>query len=431
MSGSSLLLCHRLPFPPNKGDKIRSFALLKHLAEQGPVHVACFVDDSDDLKYCDDVRRIAGGKCFFVPLARSTKWWRAGKALLGGQSVTTAYFASPAMTQWIKDILASERIENSIIFGSAMAPHLLGDRLHARSALFDMVDVDSDKWRQYAQSSAGLLRWIYAREARAVAALERKAAQTFGRTLLVSPFEAQSFRALAPESADKIDAITNGVDLAYFSPGDFPGVFPQDEVPIVMTGRMDYRPNVDGALWFVREVAPHVFARLPKTRVYLVGSNPSPALRKLGNDRVTVTGAVDDVRPYLRGAATVIAPLLIARGIQNKVLEAMAMEKAVVATPAATRALKVEAGAQLWIANNASCFADAVIDSVQNPQRHRIAHNARRYVEQHHDWKTILADLDRVLESLSQERVAQGKGRTGGFEATALAFAPDISGAKA
>jgi sugar transferase (PEP-CTERM/EpsH1 system associated) len=316
-----------------------------------------------------------------------------------------------------------------VVFGSAMAPYLLSDELRRASVLFDMVDVDSDKWRQYAQSSSHLFRWIYAREARKIAKLEREAACAFGKTLLVSPFEAKTFRALAPASAEKIDSLSNGVDLDYFAPGTFAKVFPDGELPIVMTGRMDYRPNVDGAMWFAKQIAPRIFTQLPSAHVYFVGSNPPAALRKLNGSKITVTGAVADVRPYLQGAAAVVAPLRIARGIQNKVLEAMAMQKPVIATGKATRALNVTSGTDLWIANEPRSFADAVIDTIQGTARDQVAKNARTYVEQNHSWNQIFVGLDRVLSQLAE--ISKRQAATRPLDPVSLPYEPTITGAKA
>ena len=431
MSGGTLLLCHRLPYPPNKGDKIRSFALLKHLAARGPVHLACFIDDAADYKYRDEVRKLAGGKCLFVPAPRSAKWRSAARALLTGQPVTTAFFSSAVVSRWLKDIFASEKIANTVIFGSAMAPYLFGDEARSPHVLFDMVDVDSDKWRQYASSSSGPLRWIYAREAATVFNLERQAARAFGRTLLVSPFEAGTFRHMAPESAEKIHPSNNGVDLDYFSPGPFESPFPAGELAIVMTGRMDYRPNADGARWFAEQVAPHIFSKLPNAHVYFVGSNPPSALRRLNGPKITVTGAVKDIRPYIHSAAVIVAPLRIARGVQNKVLEAMAMHKPVVATHEATRALQVVSGEHLWIENDPARFASAVMTAIQSPTRQSVVERARRYVEQNHNWNDIFAVLDRDLDRLAQKQWAGEHSETVADAAAARPFDTDITRASA
>jgi polysaccharide biosynthesis protein PslH len=289
-----------------------------------------------------------------------------------------------------------------VVFGSAMAPYLLGDAANRARVLFDMVDIDSDKWRQYAAGSRGALRWLYGREARKLEALECESAKAFGHTLLVSEFEADAFRHIAPGSAAKITGLTNGVDLKRFSPAGFENPFGADELAIVMTGRMDYRPNYQGALWFANEVFPRIAQSLPGARVHFVGSGPPTALRQIAGPKIAVTGAVADVRPYLQFAHAVIAPLHIARGVQNKVLEAMAMAKPVVATREATRALGIQAGYHLWVENEPAQFARAVVEALQGPDREAIARNARKYVQDNHDWPSLLTDIDRRLEALGQ-----------------------------
>jgi len=400
MMRDSIFLCHRLPYPPNKGDKIRSYALLCHLAKRGPVHLACFVDETEDLQYLDKVRQLAKGECYFERLSPAAKAWRSLAGLAGGKPLTTACFGSARLQRWVLQILERKPVKDFVVFGSAMAPYLLKAPIAPQRVLFDMVDIDSDKWRQYASGSRGARKWLYAREARKLEALERRAAQAFGYTLLASDFEAETFREIAPESAAKTFGLTNGVDLQRFSSADFKSPFDPGETAIVMTGRMDYRPNYEGALWFAAEVFPEILKSVPKARVHFVGSGPPPALRAIAGHRIAVTGTVSDVRPYLQFASAVIAPLQIARGVQNKVLEAMAMAKPVVATREATRSLGVKPGHHLWVENEPRRFAHAVIEALQGPSAEPVARNSRRYVEDHHDWPAVLKEVDRYLEAL-------------------------------
>jgi sugar transferase (PEP-CTERM/EpsH1 system associated) len=387
-----LFLCHRIPYPPNKGDKIRSHALLAHLARSHRVHVACFVDDSVDLAYRDEVRNIAGGECLFVQLSKFSKLVGAVKACATGQPVTTSYLYSPTIERWISDLSTRIRIDRTVVFSSGMARYVLQHpRLDPSLAIHDMVDVDSDKWRQYSKSIAGPESWIYRREAALLAQFERAAARQFAATLFVSDYEAQTFAAMAPESAERIFSVPNGVDLTRFSRGAFPNPFPGGELPIVMTGQMDYRPNIDGVEWFSREVLPRLRSDLPGFRFYAVGANPPRSWRNSG---YVTAQQVPDVRPYIQHAAAIIAPLRIARGIQNKVLEAMAMEKPIVATHAATRALAVRPGVELMIESEPAKFAAAVADAIG---REDLGRNARRYVENHHDWRVNLTILDECL----------------------------------
>ena len=400
MTRSSLFLCHRLPFPPNKGDKIRSYALLRHLAQRGPVHLACFVDEAEDLQYLDKVRELAGGHCYFERLDKGAKAWRSLMGLAAGKPLTTACFSSARLHAWVDQTLRSLTVDDVVVFGSAMAPYLLGAPIAPERVLFDMVDIDSDKWRQYAACSRGAVKWLYGREAEKLEALECLAAGAFGHTLLVSDFEADAFRAIAPASAGKISSLTNGVDLEQFSPGGFENPFAADELPIVMTGRMDYRPNYEGALWFAREVFPQVLKFIPNASVHFVGAGPPAQLREAAGAGVVVTGTVPDIRPYIQFARAVIAPLHIARGVQNKVLEAMALAKPVVATHDATRSLGVTAGHHLWVEKEPRRFANAVVEALQGPDRDKLARNARGYVQVHHSWAGLMQDLERHLELL-------------------------------
>jgi len=402
MMRESLLLCHRLPYPPNKGDKIRSHALLCHLATRGPVHLACFVDEECDFQYLEDVRKLAGGECYFEPLGKGAKARRSLMGLAAGGPLTTACFGSARLQAWVDRILRERPIADLLIFSSAMAPYLLKAAVAPSRVLFDMVDIDSDKWRQYAARTHGVLKWLYGREAQKLQSLECEAAKAFGCTLLASDFEAETFRRIAPASAFKTLGWTNGVDLEKFSPAALENPFSPDELAIVMTGRMDYRPNHEGAIWFAREVFPHVAKILPQAKAYFVGGGPPASLKAIAGKAICVTGQVADVRPYLQFAHAVIAPLHIARGVQNKVLEAMAMAKPVVATNDATRSLDVEAGMHLWVANEPEKFARAVVEALQGPERDRIARNGRKYVEDRHNWPNLLEEIDRHLEGLAR-----------------------------
>jgi sugar transferase (PEP-CTERM/EpsH1 system associated) len=393
-----LYLCHRIPYPPDKGDKIRSHAVLKHLAKHHCVHVGCFVDDPADMAYAEDVRRLAGGECLFIRLTPASKILSAAWAIASGQSVTTAYFSSRAMTEWIKALQSKRAIDRTVVFCSAVAPYVLDNpSLDVDRSVLDLVDIDSDKWRQYAADRRGLRRWLYEREAEKIFVLERTAARRFGATLLASQHEAETFAAMVPESASRIFGLANGVDRQYFTPGDLRNPFSAGENPIVMTGRMDYRPNVEGAKWFLDEILPLVLEHVPRARFYVVGANPPAFLRALSGGNFVVAGRVDDIRPYIQHASAIVAPLRIARGVQNKVLEAMAMEKPVVATRAASRSLMVKSEIHLWIKDDPFEFAQAVVSAVQGKDRLEIAGRARDYVERHHDWARNLSPLDCLL----------------------------------
>jgi sugar transferase (PEP-CTERM/EpsH1 system associated) len=393
-----LFLCHRIPFPPDKGEKIRAYHMLAHLAKAHTVHLGAFVDDLADMRHAGTLRGMIGGECLLVPLGPAARM-KMATAMARGAPLSASYFASGRLARWVDRILQEHDIDRAVVFSTAMAPYLLGRRdFDHENVIFDMVDVDSDKWRQYAATAAGLRAWIYHREMRTLFALERKAAAAFGATLLVSRHETETFAQLAPESVERLYSVPNGVDLEFFAPDCvYPNPFGANEIPIVMTGTMDYRPNVEGAIWFAQTVLPLIRAARPEARLYVVGARPSASVKSLAASDVVITGKVDDVRLYLAHASAVVAPLRLARGLPNKVLEGMAMARPVIATSPAVQALDVSSGSELWISDEPAAFARTVIDALKSPAV--VAANGRRYVEQNHDWTRNLVALDRLLMS--------------------------------
>ncbi len=398
--------------------------MLTHLAARHRVHLACFVDDKDDFAHTETLRSIVKGECLFVPLNPQLVYPMGIMALLKQQPITTSYFASNLIERWLTNLFKKRKIDCAVVFSSAMAPFLLDRKdFSPGQVVLDLVDVDSDKWAQYAQSSSGPKGWLYAREAERLLELERRAARQFHSTILVSPFEAQTFARLAPESSGHIHNVPNGVDHTHFSPQhSFPSPFPAGQIPVVMTGAMDYRPNIDGAVWFAQDVLPLVLQTVPNAHFYIVGSNPPRSLSALANKHITITGRVPDIRPYIAHASVAVAPLRIARGVQNKVLEAMAMEKPVVATLAASRALDVTPGSDLLVEDSREAFAAAVVEAARGSARDKLARNGRIFVERHHDWARNLAYLDALLERAAAAQQADVADYTA-FPSTPLAGA--------
>lgn len=393
-----LFLSHRIPFPPDKGEKIRAYHILAHLAKRHKVHVGAFIDDAADLRHTESLRQLVGGECLLLSLGATARL-KMATALATGAPLSASYFASRTLARWIDGILLRHNIDRVIIFSTAMAPYFLTRRdFDPERVVFDMVDVDSDKWRQYADAASGLRAWIYTREMRTLSALERQAASSFGATLLVSPYEKETFAQIAPECRRRLHSVLNGVDLEFFAPDrEYPNPYAPHETPIVMTGTMDYWPNVEGAIWFSSKVLPLLRAHHPEARFYIVGARPSAKVKSLAASDVVVTGKVDDVRPYLAHAGAVVAPLKLARGVQNKVLEAMAMAKPVVATSPAARALHVVSGSQILIADDPAAFAQRLIAALKTPAA--IAAAGRKYVEEKHDWARNLTRLDDILHA--------------------------------
>jgi sugar transferase (PEP-CTERM/EpsH1 system associated) len=391
-----LLLVHRIPYPPNKGDKIRSYHLLKHLAQRYRVHLGTFVDDPDDWQHVPHVRDLCAGS-HFARLDPKLARLRSLAALPGARSLSLDYYRDAGMRDWVGQVMASEKITRIVVFSSPMAQYAQ-PYVQARRVV-DFCDVDSDKWRQYAEKKPWPMSWLYAREARALLAYERKVARECDASLFATAPEAQLFKSLAPESGAKIGHFNNGVDTDYFSPERaYASPFADGERALVFTGAMDYWPNVDAVQWFAAEVFPALRARDASLRFYIVGARPAPAVQALAQqDGITVTGTVPDVRPYLAHAAVSVAPLRIARGIQNKVLEAMAMAVPVVVSPQALEGIDAAPGADLLLADGAADFAAAVAQ-VLGEGESALGPRARARVERLYSWPSNLAHIEARLE---------------------------------
>ena len=399
-----LFLAHRIPYPPNKGDKIRSYHLLKHLSERYRVHLGTFIDDPDDWQHVDRVKELCGAT-HFARLDPRTARLRSLTGLATNQPLTLCYYRDAGMQAWVARVQRELPIRRVLVFSSAMAQYAAQTGQARR--IVDFVDIDSDKWRQYAEKKPWPMSWLYRREGRQLLRYERQVAQNFDASLFVSQAEAELFRELAPESAHKTRHFNNGVDAGYFSPAhDHPSPYPADEAPIVFTGAMDYWPNVDAVQWFAQEVLPAVLAQHAAARFYIVGARPAAAVRALAElAGVRVTGAVADVRPYLAHARLAVAPLRIARGIQNKVLEAMAMAKPVVASAQALEGIAASVGAEVLLARNGAEFVDSVLSLLQQP-RDTMGEAARARVLADYTWERNLGIVDELLEAAAPPRRA-------------------------
>ncbi|MDP2267026.1 MAG: TIGR03087 family PEP-CTERM/XrtA system glycosyltransferase [Thiobacillus sp.] len=389
-----LFLAHRIPFPPNKGDKIRSFHLLRHLSTRYAIHLGAFVDDPDDWQYRDALKPYCAS-IKLLPLNPRRAKLGSLRGLFSGEALTLPYYRNKELLHWAAGLADTGKVSRGLAFSSAMA-QFMPENLERR--VLDMVDVDSDKWTQYAPTQRWPLDWVYGREGRKLAEWEAHVAQDFDATLLVSQAEAALLQQRAPHAQHKISAFENGVDAGYFSPDrDYPNPYAQTVQNIVFTGAMDYWPNIDAVSWFAEQIFPRVREVIPGAQFTIVGSRPSEAVLALASHPgVVVTGGVPDVRPYLAHAACAVAPLRIARGVQNKVLEAMAMARPVIASAQAAEGLRAEAGRDFTLAEGEAEFARAVVDKLQHPESAALA---RESVLTHYDWTRNLAVIDALFES--------------------------------
>lgn len=396
---SILFLCHRLPWPPDKGDKIRSYHVLRRLAEHYRVYLGTFVDDPADWKHVASVEALCAEVCV-RPLRPWSTNWRALVSLARGEGLSVGLYRDGPMRRWVARLLEQHPLDLALCFSSGVAPFVMPYPQLRR--VMDFVDVDSDKWRQYARTHRGLMGLVYRRETRKLAAFEHAIAAQFDASMFVSEAEAVLFRQQMPVSVGKVHGIPNGVDSAYWDPQRiYPNPYRQGRRAVVFVGAMDYRANVHAVQWFAHEVWPWILARQKHARFYIVGGKPTAAVLALGRlAGITVTGRVEDVRPWLAHAHVVAAPLRIARGIQNKVLEAMAMEKAVLATPEAWEGIDDFEGREDGISDSPQVMAAQALQWLEVPRPVRVP-AARARVLSRHDWGCHLDMYEDVLSGAS------------------------------
>lgn len=415
--GNLLYLVHRLPYPPDKGDKVRSYHLLKHLARQHRVYLGTFVDDPADEAYVEVVQQLCQDT-HIARLSPRTAKLRSLSGLLTHQALGLRYYRNAGLQSWVKQTLADQKIDTIVVFSSVMVQYV-DDMLYGDSPpmLVDFVDVDSVKWTQYAANHKWPLSWLYRREGERLLAYERAVAARAQHSFFVTESETALFRKMAPECANRVTPMSNGVDADYFSPDPArvspfaPAVAGEQsqpsEIPLVFTGAMDYWPNIDAVTWFVSDILPALRKTWPQARFHIVGRSPPPSVLALTSDSVVVTGTVPDVRPYLQHAAVVVAPLRVARGIQNKILEAMAMARPVVATQSCVDAIDAHTGSELIAAGDTNDFVDKIDALLKAPARAAsVGQAGRQRVVNSYSWAAHLAGIDRYLDVNPSERVS-------------------------
>lgn len=381
-----LFLAHRAPYPPNRGDRIRSYHVLRHLAGRARVHLVALDEEG-----AAPPPVLAATLASWTVVRRTRSRARATvEALRSGQPVSLTAFAHRDVMAAVERVLATHPIAATYVFSGQMAQYLTG---REPAAIVDFVDVDSAKFAQMADGARWPLRALLRREAALLGAVERDVARRAAATLFVSDAEAALFRAQGGEG--RILAVENGVDTVAYDPAT---VAPQPlaRPTVVFTGQMDYAPNVTAAVRLARQIMPRVRRRCPEATLAIVGRAPAPAVRGLASRHVMVTGEVPDTRPWLAAGAVCAAPLTLARGIQNKVLEAMAMGRPVVVSAEAAEG--IDHARTIRVADTDDAFADAIAALLRDPAAAAaLGEEARRQVERRYGWAARLAPLDDLL----------------------------------
>jgi sugar transferase (PEP-CTERM/EpsH1 system associated) len=398
-----LFLAHRIPYPPDRGDNIRSWNILKRLGQSARVHLATFADDEADAAHLSALRKAMAGSLgeAHVEVRTTGKAAAGARALLTGRPVSLTAFDSAALRAFVDRIAAERDLAAVFAFSGQMAQFVpTGPRF-----VMDFVDMDSAKFESYAGTGPAPLRWLMRREAEKLFAFERSVAARADVSLFVSEAEAALFRIRT--GLPNVRALSNGIDTEFFDPAAnftrLPGEERGEGPLLLFTGQMDYRPNAEAVCNFARDVLP----QLPGVRFAVAGRKPTAEVVALREQGVTVTGEVADIRTWLAAADIVVAPLEIARGIQNKVLESMAMAKPVVASPAAFEGIEAEPGRDLVLAS-AHEQAAAVRHLLDHPVKAaQIAATGRRRMEEAYRWDARLADLETIVFGEEAERAQQ------------------------
>ena len=387
-------ICQRVPFPPDRGDKITTFNEIRHLSTKHEVHVFCLADGKRDLDNIPGLHRYAQ-TVTAVPVVGWTSKLRALKAMFAGESLSVAAFNEAKLHDDIRREFTELRPDLIMVYSCNVAQY--AEHFPQVPRIMQFAELDSSRWGQYAQRTRVPLRWIYAIEQRRFFAYERRIARTFSHALVCTASEQRDFERRIP--GVPVSLVGNGVDLDHFCSKGIakrPG-------SIVFTGVMDYFPNVDAVVWFCDKVLPIVQQQMPEAALTICGSRPATAVRRLAKRRgVTVTGRVPDTRPYLDGAEVFVAPMRMARGIQNKLLEALAMGLPCVASEAAATGTVVPNGEGILAADDPEEFAEHVVRLLRDGAfRAAMASKARAAAEMNYRWEAQLARLDRVVAALS------------------------------
>lgn len=394
-----LYLCHRFPYPPDKGERIRAFHQIRSLARHHRVHLLALADGA--VPDPGPLQEICARVEVF-PVSRSGAYLRSALGIFRPRPLTLSFFESAELQARVEELAARERFDVIVAYSSSMAPYV--EPFAGVPAVLDMVDVDSAKWEQYSRFARRVMRPVYALEAKRLRAYEASLAGRFERIVLATANERSLYESFAPGA--QAAAVSNGVDFDHFKPFDLPRA---DNPLLIFTGQMDYFANVDGVVFFAREVMPRLRARFPDLEMVIVGRSPVAAVRALGDlPGVSVTGAVGDVRPFLARAWVFVAPLRIAQGVQNKVLEAMAMDLPVVCSDRVLAGLAEGGfvhGRDLLAADSAAGFEDCVTALLEDAgTRACLARSARERLSAVYRWPDNLDRFEEIVAEAARSR---------------------------
>lgn len=395
-----LIIAQRLPFPPNKGEKLRTYYQIEHLVNNGfSVTLVCPQEQDNDKENAVKLSKKLKVTVNLVNIGNRKFKLVAG--LFGGKSLSVANFYSSKMQKIIDDLLKKVKFDCLLCTASSVAEYVFKNQKPesqtVKPKLFmDFMDLDSDKWNQYARRAKWPMSWVYHRESRLLTQYENMIHDVFDGCFFVAQQEVDLF-AKQLISANKSIAIGNGIDLSEFQP--LAGAEKPNELNFLFTGVMDYPPNIDAVVWFVEQVWPAVINRHPDAQFYIAGMNPTSKVNELTKTKgVVVTGFVDDIMPYFNNAHIFVAPFRIARGVQNKVLQAFACALPVVATSMGAEGIDCINNEHLLIADDAANFQQAIFNLIDDSgMAQRLGDNACNLIHSEYTWESKLAPLNALL----------------------------------
>lgn len=387
-----LFLAHRIPYPPDKGDKIRAYNEILHFSKKHSVDVCCLVDDPADRKYIDPLRRMCRSLELVEINAKIKKICSLVSLLHPSCSCTEVFFHNAPLQKKIDALLNTNKYDLIFLYCSSMERYVR--TVTNIPIVIDFVDIDSEKWRQYSQRASFPKSLLFAEEARKLARLEHRIASRVKASFLVTEKEVEFFN-----GNPTVHAIPNGLDTVFFDPAatvNDPHL--QDQYYVEFTGAMDYFPNEDGVVWFCSEILPLIHEKKNDVQFYIVGRNPTDRVRQLAGEHVVVTGGVDDIRPYIKHAQLAVIPLRMARGIQNKILEAISMGQAVVCTSTAFEGLQFQPGRDIIVEDDPARFAKATLELLGDADRRtQMVASAQKVLKQHYSWSSNLDRMEQII----------------------------------
>ena len=399
-----LILSQRIPYPPNKGEKLRTYHQMEHLIAKGhKVSICTPAHSNEDVKSIDSLNSTKKIPVIFEKMGRSLP--RLIMGLVSSKALSVSNFYSTRLQRKLDQLINQNDFDVILCTSSSMAEYVFkSDKIkshftpnRAAMLVMDFMDLDSDKWKQYSTSSSWPMNWVYVRESRLLASLEHKIQKTFDHCFLISQNEVDLFHKHIGLTQN-VHVLGNGIDTDSFYPSEKK---PENIDPVfIFTGVMDYKPNVDAVLWFIKHAWGLIREKYPQARFIIAGMNPSQVIQNLSRTPgIEVTGFVDDILPFYHQSDYFVAPFTIARGVQNKILQAFACGLPVIASSMGAEGIECKDGEHIIIAETEDQYLVAINKLESDPLlKADIRDAALKLIYDQYSWDGKLKVLDSFLD---------------------------------